>query len=371
MKVALVADWLPTFAGAEHVIASLCSQWPSAPLYTTVVNRGGIGPLDKADIRTGALQLPYRLLKNHKVLLPWMPRDIENIDLRKYDVIISSSHAIGKGIIPPSHAVHVCYCHTPMRYAWEMEEKYLDDFGVPKFLWKRAKKMLAKIRRWDLTTAKRVDVFIANSRTTQERIQRIYNRESIVIPPPVSNRFFCRDAPTGRLYKKTAQYYLAIGRMVPYKRFDLLIQTANEKKIPLKIAGKGQEESKLRQLAGDTVEFVGFVPDEELPNLYANAKALLFPQLEDAGVVPLEAQACGTPVIAYGKGGALDTVVEGVSGLFFTEQTVASLADAIERFEKNQFDPLRIRTHAEQFSEEKFQERILNVVDTCDSHVST
>ncbi|MDD5074804.1 MAG: glycosyltransferase, partial [Candidatus Peribacteraceae bacterium] len=304
MNVALIADWLPTYGGAEHVIAELKMLWPQAPIFTTVARHGRLGPLDRTDIRTSGLQKLYRILRRHELLLPWMPRAVERMDLRGFDVIVSSSHAVAKGVIPPSTAVHICYCHTPMRYAWEMEDEYLRDFRVPKILRRTAKQFLKSIRRWDLTTSKRVDVFIANSSTTQERITRTYGRESTVIRPPVGDSFFSHPL----LSHEQKKYFLAIGRLVPYKRFDLLIETANRLALPLKIAGTGHDESRLRKLAGPTVEVLGYVPDDRLPSLYARAKAVLFPQVEDAGVVPLEAQACGTPVIALGIGGVRDTV---------------------------------------------------------------
>ena len=358
MRIALTADWLPVFGGAEHVIAEFLQLWPDAPLYTTVAKRGALGPLDSADIHVSTLQKWYTLLGKHEPLLPWMPRAMERMDLRGYDVILSSSHAVGKGIIPPSNATHVCYCHTPMRYAWEMEEQYLSDFGVPGFLKPTIRKRLKTVRRWDLTTAKRVDVFVANSSTTQERIKRIYNRESTVLPPPVSSHF--SEAPLPEAGR--GDYYFAIGRLVPYKRFDLLIDVANALQLPLKIAGTGKEREALRKKAGPTIELLGFVPDSQLSDLYRNAKALLFPQFEDAGVVPLEAQASGTPVIAYGKGGALDTVKDGETGLFFAEQSVESLKDALQRFEGMRFDPAVIREHTRQYSSERFREEILRIV---------
>jgi len=357
MNIALVADWLPVFGGAEHVIAEFTRLWPQAPLYTTVAKRGGIGPLDNADIRTSRLQKWYRLVKNHQILLPWMPSVMEGMDLSKYKVILSSSHAVGKGLIPPSTAVHVCYCHTPMRYAWEMEEEYLDDFGIPSFFKPKVRKMLKELRRWDLTTAKRVDVFIANSTTTQKRIRKTYNRDSVVVYPPVDERFL--ESP---LRDTDRSYYLAVGRLVPYKRFDLLIEAANEMKLPLKIAGTGQDRERLKKMAGPTVEMLGFVPDADLPSLYAGAKALLFPQHEDAGVVPLEAQACGTPVIAFAKGGALDTVVHGTTGLHFLEQTVTGLRNAINEFESGRFDHRVIRDHASKFASSVFRSKIESIV---------
>jgi len=357
--IALTADWLPTFGGAEHVIAELHTLWPEAPIFTTVARRGYLGPLDQAQVHTSHLQRAYKLLRTHPPLLPWMPRAMERIDLRGFRVILSSSHAIGKGIIPPPDAAHICYCHTPMRYAWEMETQYLDDFRIPKFLRSTVRKHLQRLRRWDLTTAKRVDHFIANSSTVQQRIERTYGRESTVIHPPVSQRFF--EIPLDDTPQE--DYFLALGRLVPYKRFDLLVETANALSLPLKIAGSGQDTARLKRMAGPSVEFLGYVPDEYIPALYCSARALLFPQLEDAGVAPLEAQACGTPVIALGKGGALDTVVEGKTGLFFEEQTVQSLQDALQRFDHMKFDPQIIRTHAQAFSSNRFRSQISSTVE--------
>lgn len=353
MRLAIVADWLVTFGGAEHVLAALHELFPDAPLFTTVARTQSLGPLQGADIRTTWLQSLYRFTRQHQILLPWMPRAIEGIDLGKFDVVVSSSHAIAKGVIPPSHALHLCYCHTPMRYAWEMEEEYLRDFRVPRLLRPIVKRELMRLRRWDLTTAKRVDVFLANSTATSDRIRNTYGRNSIIIPPPVSPAFF--DTP---LTAATSTYFLAIGRMVPYKRFDLLIEVANALRLPLKIAGTGQDAARLRRLAGPTVEFLGFVPEADLPALYSGAKALLFPQEEDAGIVPLEAEASGTPVIAYRAGGAIDSVREGETGIFFNSQSAESVIDALRRFETHTWNPEAIRRFALSFRTDHFQSRI-------------
>ena len=293
------------------------------------------------------------------MLLPWMPQAIERIDLREYNVIVSSSHAIAKGIVPPSTAVHVCYCHTPMRYAWEMEGQYLEDYRVPRLLRPTVRKQLKQLRRWDLTTAKRVDVFVANSTTTQERIERTYARDSIVLPPPVSDELLSTPLPQA----PERSFFFAVGRLVPYKRFDLLIEAANMLKLPLKIAGSGQDTARLKKLAGPTVEILGFVPEKNLRTLYMNAKALLFPQLEDAGVVPLEALACGTPVVALGQGGVCDTLKEGETGVLFQEQTIENLQGALLRFDRLQFDAQKLRKHAQQFSGTQFRGRMASIVD--------
>ena len=288
-----------------------------------------------------------------------MPRAIESMDLRGYDVIVSSSHAVAKGIIPRPTAVHICYCHTPMRYAWEMEEQYFDDFRVPPRFRPLFRRMLKRIPRWDLTTAKRVDRFIANSRTTQERIQRIYARESVVIPPPVHDRFFRTPIPYPLF---PTPYFLSVGRLVPYKRIDLIIAAAGKAGFSLKIAGEGQDRRRLQAMAGPTVEFLGPVPDDALPALYAGATALLFPTLEDAGLTPMEAQACGTPVIAYGKGGVCETVEDGVTGMFFQEQALESLLPVLEQFRTVSWDRSVIHAHARRFSAEKFREKVRETV---------
>lgn len=359
MRLAIVADWLPTFGGAEHVIAALHRIWPHAPLYTSVYNADRLRVLANADVRPVPwLQRLYRLLGRHQWLLPLLPRAVEDIDLSPYNVVLSSSHAVGKGVVPPSSAVHVCYCHTPMRYAWEMEAEYLQDFRLRGWLKKKVQQQLKRLRRWDLSTARRVDVFIANSCETQARIRRMYGRDSVVLSPPVDEIFF--SAPLGA---STPAYYLAVGRLVPYKRFDLLIQLANEQQLPLWIGGTGHDEARLRSLAGPSVRFLGYVPDAELPALYAGAAAVFFPQVEDAGIVPLEAQASGTPLIAYAKGGILNVVQDGRTGVLVPEQTVPAFAHAVQQLRADRWDRGAIREHARQFSEERFRQRLRDIVD--------
>lgn len=365
MRIAITADWLVTKGGAERVIAEMLTLWPRAPLFTTVARAQCLAPLTP-DIRVSRLQKLYRILPEHRLLIPFMPKAVESWDLRGYDVILSSSHAVAKGFIPPSDALHICYCHTPMRYAWAMEEEYLKDFGLRGPLRVLAKRELRKLRSWDLSASKRVDLFIANSKSIADRIAKIYGRESIVLTPPIHDRFFeGLDSGSGwdpNPNPNPNPYFLAVGRLVPYKKFDLLIETANAMKLPLKIAGDGPEGSRLRKMAGPTVEFLGRVSDEALPALYARARAVLFPVHEDAGLVPLEAQACGTPVIALRKGGALDTVIEGKTGLFFDAQTVEALQEAIRKFEGMRFDPTILREHAKQFSSEKFRAKLSRIV---------
>ena len=358
MNVAITADWIMATGGAEQIIGAFADAFPGAPIFTTVAAEKRFGSLANADVQPSGLQRWYRLLKKHQPLLPWMPRAMESFDLRGYDAILSSSHAVGKGIVPPAGSVHVCYCHTPMRYAWFMEDDYLRDFNVPRVLWPLIKRKLHGLRAWDLATAKRVDVFLANSETTAKRIRDVYGRDSTVVHPPVDDRYFA--APLGA--EGEAPYFLAVGRLVPYKRFDLLVDAANAAGFRLKIVGTGQDEDRLKKLAGPTVEFLGRAPDDALPELYANAKALLFPQEEDAGIVLLEAQASGTPVIAYGAGGALDLTAEGVSSMLFPEQTRASLLAAIAHFDAKSWDRAAIRARVQECTRANFERRIQDIV---------
>lgn len=359
MRLAIAADWLPTYGGAEHVVAAMSVVWPNARILTTVAAPESLPfPLQTADIHVSPLQRVYRLLGKHQWLLPWMPRAVEAMDFSGCDLVLSSSHAVGKGVIPPGNAVHVCYCHTPMRYAWEMEAQYLKDFRIRGYVKKRVRAELKKIRRWDLTTAKRVDRFIANSSETQARIKRIYGRDSVVIPPPVGKNFF-----SATLSEKREPYFLAIGRLVPYKRFDLLVDLAHRTGIRLKIAGKGSEFARLKASAGPNVEFLGFTPDAALASLYGHATALLFPQMEDAGIVPMEAQACGTPVIAFGQGGIVDVVKPGVTGILTDAQTVDSFEAAVKEFQSKTWDHAAIRDHARQFHEDAFKLRLRSEVE--------
>jgi len=361
MRIAFTADWLTTNGGAEQVLSEFRALYPQAPFFTTVTRPGAVRALEGADVRVSNLQRWYKVLRNHQLLLSKMPAAIESLDVRGYDVILSSSHAVGKGIVPESGTLHICYCHTPMRYAWEMEEEYLRDFKIPRLLQPFIKRRLERLRQWDLTTAQRTDLFIANSETSAERIKRIYGRDSIVIPPPVKNKFL--ETPL-RTATPTQPYFLAVGRMVPYKRFNVLIGAANELKVPLKIVGKGQDEKRLKKIAGPTVEFLGFVSDDELQSLYANAEALLFPQYEDAGIVQLEAQASGTPVIAYDAGGAKTLTKEGVTSILFPEQTKESLVRALEQFKAKTWDRTVIREFARGFSQDVFRSKIQATVES-------
>jgi glycosyltransferase involved in cell wall biosynthesis len=377
LRIAITTDWLTASGGAERVIAEMRKIFPFAPLFTTVLGEGCPEYL-RHNVHSSRLQKLHCIFPDHRLLLPLLPKAVESWDLRGYDIVLSSSHAVAKGCIPPSTARHICYCHTPMRYIWEMEEKYLDDLGLFGPARSFVKWQFGKLRKWDRTTAKRVDLFIANSHTTQERIRRIYSRESIVLHPPVDDQFFqfpvrmsgaglrTKDMGLGAhspLSLVPSPYFLAVGRLVPYKRFDLLIEASRTLGFPLTIAGIGSDLPRLKRLAqGSGVTFLEHVPEDALPKLYSDATALLFPAHEDAGIVPLESQACGTPVIAFKKGGVLDTVLEGKTGIFFEKQTVAALKVALEKFRKTSFDPKFIREHARKFSSEKFRDKLQEII---------
>jgi len=351
LKVAIVADWLTNFAGAEKVILTLHHHFPDAPIYTTIYNSKKMPGFEEADIRTSFLQHWPFAKKKHQLFLKWMPLAVESFDLSEYDIVISSSHSCAKGIITKPETLHICYCHTPMRYAWDDCHNYIRNSNLPWLVKKMVPFMMQKIRLWDRLAADRVDHFIANSSFVAERIQKYYGRESEVINPPVDTENF-------HISEKPEEYFLAVGRLIPYKKFDLLVETFNQLGLPLKIVGTGPEEKKLRQIAKENIELLGHISNEELRKTYANCKAFLFPQIEDFGIVPIEAMASGRPVIALKKGGALDSIQEGVTGIFFEEQTPESLTEAIKKLEKTTFDPQKIRQHAQEFNSQRFLEKL-------------
>jgi glycosyltransferase involved in cell wall biosynthesis len=316
--------------------------------------REGLGRnIERADVRPSFIQkLPLKECRNY---LPLYPLAIRRFDLREYDLIISSSHAVAKGVKTEDHQLHICYCHTPMRYAWDLEEQYLEAMGRVKAL--AARQVLKFLRRWDLRSAPRVDAFVANSHYVAERIGRVYGREAAVIYPPVSTHLF-------EAREQKDDFYLTVSRLVPYKRVDLMVEAFNRmpgKKI--KIVGTGPELEGLRGKARGNVEFLGFQPDEKVRELLGAAKGFIFAAEEDFGITPVEAQASGTPVVAYGRGGALETVVPGVTGLFFQEQTAASLEAVLVEFEKKSWNGKVIRAHAEKFGADRFKMELKQFVD--------
>lgn len=356
MKIALVADWLTNYGGAESVVSAFHDLFPDAPIYTTLYKPNAMRELgDLKNIHTSWLQkIPF---VKHQWLLAQMPLAVEQFNLDEFDVVLSSCHSVAKGVITKPETLHLCYCHTPMRYAWESWDLETRIKRFPGILHPYIRNQIKKIREWDYCAAQRVDEYLANSTYTQSQIRKYYKRFSEVIYPPVNTQVF------KPVVNPKNDYYLAVGRLIPYKKFDMIVETFNALKKPLKIVGIGPDYKKLRSLAGPNVELLGEVRNEELSSLYANSRALVFPQVEDAGIVPLEAMASGRPVIALGHGGSLDSMKEGVTGLFFKEQTIKDLTEAIEKFEKMEFDPKTIRAHAEQFDTEKFKAKILDAVN--------
>ena len=352
MKIALVHDHLVQDGGAEKVLIALQEVFPGAPTYTLLYDKKRVSPeFASKDIRTSFLQdVPFGLRK-YQWMLPFMPAATEAHDLSKFDVVISSSSAFAKGVITRPGTVHICYCHTPTRYLWSDTHSYVQELKAPKLLKLGLPMLLNKLRVWDRLSADRVDRFIANSATVAGRIRKYYERPSDVIYPPVETEKFSVSDEPGR-------YFLAGGRLVSYKKFDLVIQAFNRTGLPLKIFGDGPLSAEYRKIARPNIEFMGKVDDAAKAALYRDAIAFIHPQEEDFGITALESMASGRPVIAYRKGGALETVVEGVTGEFFDDQEWEELATAVIRFDASKYDARAIRAHAEAFDVKAFKRRI-------------
>lgn len=357
MKVAIVHEWLVSVGGAEKVLYDIHTLYPDAPIYTLVYDPEKAPKWTKnADIRTTSLQKFPMGKKLYKNLLTLMPKAWEDLDLTEYDLVISSNHSYDKCIITRPDAVHISYCHSPIRYVWDLYHEYMSGSGfLKRFVFKRT---VSRLRMIDYCAAQRIDYYVANSYNIANRIRKFYRREADVIYPgcPI-NKFPLKEG--------TGDYYLIVARFVYYKRIDLAIEACNKLGKKLVIVGKGGEEKNLRKIAGPTIEFKGFVSDEELEELYLNAKAFFFPGDEDFGITPVEAQSAGLPVLAYGKGGALETVIDGKTGLFFSEQTADSLAKCIKEFEEKgvSYTKKQIREHSLQFSTERFLKEFKEYVD--------
>ncbi len=362
-KIAVVHDFLYTYAGAERVLEQILRVYPEADLFSLfdflpADQRGFI--LGK-HVKTSFIQrLPFSKSK-HRHYLPLMPLAIEQLDVSHYDLVISSSYVAAKGVITRPDQLHVCYCHSPVRFAWDLQHQYLAEAGLRwGFRSLMARAVLHYIRNWDSRSANGVDVFLTNSKFVARRIQKIYRRPSTPIYPPV-------DVDNFTLHPKKDDYYLTASRMVPYKRIDLIIEAFN--RLPdrkLIVVGDGPDFRRLKAMAAKNVTLVGHEPFEKLKEQMQRARAFIFAAEEDFGIVPLEAQACGTPVIAFGRGGATETVVEGVTGLFFKEQTADSLVSAIIEFESGDiaWDAAAIRANAERFSSARFREEFRKIVES-------
>jgi glycosyltransferase involved in cell wall biosynthesis len=355
MKLALVHDYLMQNGGAEKVLRVFGDMWPEAPIFTLLFNKKVFSDFNKRDIRTSFLKrMPFSHRK-YQWYLPLMPTATEHYNLSDFDVVLSSTSAFAKGVITRPDTLHVCYCHTPTRYLWSDTHSYVDELRAPGFVKRALPPLLSRLRVWDKAAADRVDVFVANSRAVRERIQKYYRRDAHVIHPPVdTDRFSISNEPKN--------YFLTGGRLVAYKRYDLVIQAANRLRTPLKIFGSGPVEEKLRKMAKPNVEFVGRVSDEALPSLYANAIAFVHPQEEDFGITAVESMASGRPVIAFKKGGALETIEDGVSGTLIDKQSWEELADKMFRFNENNWNPEAIKTRAGQFSRQNFENKMKEFV---------
>jgi len=367
LKVALVHDFLTDWGGAEKVLEVLAEMFPRAPIYTLLYDEEKMrGRFTDRKIYTSFLQkFPRFWRKRKKYLLPFLPISPETFDLRDFDVVISSSGAWSKGIVTRLNTIHIAYLHSPMRFAWDYNERYWRSISKKPGILGRA--CLNYLRLWDFQAAKRPDYLIANSFYTAERIAKYYRRKSVVIYPPAGIKFFQdsihQSTDKSKISKNVnfqspiSNYFLIVSRLSPYKRIDLAVEAFNKLELPLLVIGTGEQEKYLKKIAGKTVRILGWQDPEKLEQYYVNARALVFPAEDDFGLVMVEAMSKGVPVIAYGKGGAREIVREGITGEFFHAQTVEVLADGVMRFleKENKYDRKVIQQEARKFSQEKFQ----------------
>jgi glycosyltransferase involved in cell wall biosynthesis len=362
-RVALVHDWLTGYRGGEKCLAVLCRQFPDAPLYTLLHVRGSLPPvIERMAVRPSWLQRLPRIDRYYRYTLPLMPL-AAGWRISDSDLVVSLSHAVAKSAKPPAGVPHVCYCFTPMRYAWHMRKSYFAE-RVRGLKARAVDALLSAIRAWDKRTARRVTHFIAISQTIRQRIADSYGRDSVVIYPPVDTDFYTPDPAVRR-----EDYYLVISAFAPYKRVDLAVEACNRLRRRLVVIGSGQDAERLKAMAGPTVEFLGWRPDEVLRDHLRRCRALLFPGEEDFGIVPVEANACGTPVISFARGGATETIVPldqpGPTGEWFADQTVDSLVTAMERLDReaDRLDPAAARRQALKFDQRRYETELFAYLD--------
>jgi glycosyltransferase involved in cell wall biosynthesis len=357
LRVALVHDFLVQEGGAEQVLKELTEMFPSAPIFTLVADFEKAGKFfKKEDVRTSFIQKLPLSKRKYQWYLPLMPAAIESFDLSEYDVVISSSSAFAKGVLTQPYTIHICYCHSPTRYLWTDTHSYVQDLPIPSIIKKIIPFHLSRLRVWDLAAAGRPDIFLANSNNVLKRIKKYYRRDAQILYPPVRT-----DEYTVASHKEN--YFLAGGRLVGYKHFDIIIDAFNQLGIPLKIFGSGPLQEKLSERAKKNITFLGMVSDVELKRLYTHAKAYINPQEEDFGLTMTEALASGCPIIAYKAGGALEIVQDGINGTFFEEQSWEALADSVVRLREKTFDPKMIQMTAQTFSRQVFKEKFLALLE--------
>jgi glycosyltransferase involved in cell wall biosynthesis len=354
-RIAIVHEWFTGMRGGEKCVEALCEVFPDATLFTLLHVRGSVSPtIERMPIRTSFIQRLPLAATRYRHYLPLFPKAIEQFDLSEFDIVISSNHAVAKGVRTNPNTLHICYCYTPMRYIWDLYDDYFAK-GKASLLTRTGMKIFVNhLRRWDLRTANNPHHFIAISHNIQQRISNIYQRSSDIIYPPVDTSLF-------QFSRKSEDFFLIVSAFVPYKRIDLAIEAFNQTGDKLVIIGGGPDDVKLRAIAKSNVHFLGSQPNEVLKEQYAKCRALIFPGEEDFGIVPVEAMASGKPVIAFAKGGALETVIDSPSlktGVLFKEQTVDSLVDAIRRCKETGFAPEQIRTHALSFDREIYKEKM-------------
>ena len=356
-RVVLVHDWLTGMRGGEKVLESLCRLFPDAPIYTLLHIPGSVSELiERHPIRTSLIQRLPKPERYYRHYLPLFPSVIELFDLDDVEVVISTSHCAAKAVVPTGRAVHICYCHSPMRYAWDQFDAYFGAERVGAVSNAALRLVMAWLARWDRATANRVDRFVANSSFVAGRITRYYNRRASVLHPPVDTQFF---TPGGEALEP---YFLVVSALVPYKRIDVAILAAAQLDVPLKIVGTGPELARLQAMASPNVEFTGALDPAALRDAYRRAQALVLPAAEDFGIVPVESLACGRPVIALGYGGATETVVPGETGLLVDRNTPDAFADAMSEAGRRSFDLSAMRARADMFGRERFESAFASLV---------
>ena len=373
MRVALIHDWLTGMRGGEKALEVFCEMFPEADLFTLVHLPGTTSPMiEQRTVKRSAIQwLPFagRLYRQY---LPLFPIAVEQFDLDRYDLVISTSHCAAKSVVVTGRARHLCYCLTPMRYAWDQFDAYFGPDRVGKLGNRILRPILAALARWDRATEGRVHRYLAISQYVARRIALYYNRQSTLVYPPVDTEFYtpsyataAEGTPDGphRSASNPKPKFLVVSALVPYKRVELAMMAARHAGVGLTVVGNGPERSHLEKLAGDGIELAGRLSDEEIRGLYRSSVATILPGEEDFGIVPVEAQACGRPVVALGRGGALDTVTDGETGVLFDDTTVESLSAALTRAASTDWDAQKIRRHAERFSRDRFVSEIQHIVD--------